>query len=242
MKAHLVLVILLVSSIYASSPCNRNSDPSCWVYGNHYDSTAYDFCAIGSVGCMRSSAEPIDVTQENDEVYNYLLSMNPEDINTVIIPGETPNDTPIPVRMSEEEHIRVQRAFEFWKNLTNGIIIVSGGNAHPRNPPTPYNEAYQMKTVLNTEYGVPNSRIVVEPYAQHSTTNLRNAGRFMLQMELKNATIVTGLGQSFYFGHGWVSSFDERCLRELGYLVGELKAITDSETVFEPSENCWTVG
>mmetsp|Transcript_14264 Transcript_14264/g.19887 ORF Transcript_14264/g.19887 Transcript_14264/m.19887 type:complete len:103 (-) Transcript_14264:435-743(-) len=71
MKAHLVLVILLVSSIYASSPCNRNSDPSCWVYGNHYDSTAYDFCAIGSVGCMRSSAEPIDVTQENDEVYNY---------------------------------------------------------------------------------------------------------------------------------------------------------------------------
>jgi vancomycin permeability regulator SanA len=64
-------------------------------------------------------------------------------------------------------------------------------DAHPDNPRTPYNEAFQMKQILTRELGIPQGRIIIDSYALHSTTNLRNVARLMLQLGIQNATVVS---------------------------------------------------
>jgi hypothetical protein len=74
--------------------------------------------------------------------------------------------------------------------------------------------------ILNREYGIPIDRIIIDSYAQHSTTNLRNAARFMMKMGLKKSIIVTDHLQSFYYSHDVLSTFRRRCRKELGYACG----------------------
>lgn len=231
---------------FSNVTCDRSSDFSCWVYGNHYRNTASDLCALGSSGCLWKAPELINVTAENYETQKWMLSMDPKRIVAYIIPGETPNDTPQPIRMYQDEHDRLEVTASLFKDTVSkygdvAIIIPSGGNAHPRDPLTPYNEAYQMKQILNREYGIPTSRIIIDSYAQHSTTNLRNTGRFMMQMGIDNATIVADYSQSFYFAHDWLY-FRERCEKELGYVVGYLDYISLLTTFFQPFSDCWRKG
>jgi len=244
----LLFFILLVSSIPKDTPCNKNSDPSCWVYGNHFRNTAYDICAIGSIGCLWSDPEPINITAENLDTQKWLLTQDPNKIRVFIIPGHTDINTIIPIRMSEDEHDNLHLTAALYNEVINkygdlAVIVPSGGNAHPRSPKlTPYNEAFQMKQILFGEYGIPRSRIIIDSYSQHSTTNLRNVARFMMQFGLQNATIVSDYLQSFYFAHDWISTFYSRCLNELGYIVGDLEAITLRTTFFSPSDACWKKG
>src|SRR5204863_1603320 len=108
--------------------------------------------------------------------------------------------------------------------------IVSGGAVHG-----PANEAVLMRETL-LDLGVAADRILVEPCARHTTTNLRNAARIMLAHRLRTAYVVAAdrpgggardwLGrlrlQSFYVGFPRLSTFHLRCRRNLGYLVGDL--------------------
>jgi len=253
MKVKLLIVVWLGCFLWVSAKpmdtsCTRNSDPSCWVYGNHYLNTAYDICAIGSQGCLWSSAEPINITSENIDTQNWLLTKDPSTIQVFIIPGHTDVNTIIPIRMSDDTHDNLRLTTALYKDVIKkygdvAVIIPSGGNAHPRNPKlTPFNEAYQMKQMLFWEYGISRSRIIVDSYSQHSTTNLRNVARLMLQFGLKNATIVTDYLQSFYFAHDQLSTFYSRCIKELGYIVGDLESITLRTTYFAPSQACWKKG
>ncbi len=105
------------------------------------------------------------------------------------MPGETPIHTDEPVQMFWEERRRVEMAAKALKELDAGVILVSGGNVHPDH--TPYNEAYEMKTLLVKEYGVPADRVIIDPYARHSTTNLRNAGRFILAYNVGGPSLNT---------------------------------------------------
>jgi len=245
-----VFIIQFLSLIHSQTndlPCDRKSDVSCWVYGNHYQKTAYDICALGTPSCLWSDPEPINITSENLRTHQWLLSMDPSKIIVFITPGETDLYTDIPIRMSDDEHERVHMTAILYQQTVSkygdiAVIIPAGGNAHPSDPRTMYNEAYQMKQILFREYGVNPERIIIDPYAQHSTTNLRNVGRYMMQMGIKNATIVTDYSQSFYYGHDWLSTFYLRCLDELGYIVGDLEAITLTTTYFSPSTDCWRKG
>ena len=59
------------------------------------------------------------------------------------------------------------------------FIIVSGGRVHPYH--TPYNEAFEMKKYLMDVWQIPESAIIIEPHARHTTTNFRNAARIMFR-------------------------------------------------------------
>src|SRR6185503_8834544 len=94
--------------------------------------------------------------------------------------------------------------------------------------------------------GMKEERVIVEARARHSTTNLRNAGRVMLEHGIRAALITTlggGLfgsdlfGQDFYFANPILSTFYARCERELGYRVGELNDAGDAHVEFVPSES-----
>jgi hypothetical protein len=92
-----------------------------------------------------------------------------------------------------------------------------------------------MKRHLIAKLSVPEEQVVLEPFARHSTTNLRNAGRFLRAHGIRAAVVVTTPFQSFYFGAAQVSGFDRRCLDELGYSLGELIRLTPTRTRFVPA-------
>jgi hypothetical protein len=128
---------------------------------------------------------------------------------------------------------RLAEAVRVFRETGAVAILVTGGNVHP--PDTPYNEALGMKRHLVGELAVPADRVVLEPYARHTTTNLRNAGRFMEAHGIEWGIVVTDLLQSFYIGRPAISGFEQRCREELGYSLGELVRAGPLRTRFRPS-------
>lgn len=108
-------------------------------------------------------------------------------------------------------------------------VIVSGGAVHSAD-----NEAVLMRQWL-VERGVDGGRVLVEPCARHTTTNLRNAGRLVLAAGAGEALVVTSGAQTFYLAFPWRSSFHARCLVELGYRVGALDWLGPMHVAFRPS-------
>lgn len=57
-----------------------------------------------------------------------------------------------------------------WRQGLAPLIIVSGGHVHPNR--TPYSEAVEMKRELITRYGIPETAVVIAPYAHRSCSNM----------------------------------------------------------------------
>jgi hypothetical protein len=153
----------------------------------------------------------------------------------VVVPGFTPLDAKDPVRMHPEQRKRLEVAKRDFETGKAPFILVSGGNVHPDG--TPYNEALEMKAEL-IRMGVPADRIIVDAQARHSTTNLRNAGRYMLEHGMSKALVASSGSQDFYFSHPWISTFHLRCMSELGYRVGKLSDAGDrNHSEFRPDSD-----
>ncbi len=77
--------------------------------------------------------------------------------------------------------------------------------------------------------------IIVDPHARHTTTNFRNASRYIIRYGLtlcKPALMVTSVNQADYIMD---PRFDERNLKELKYLPYENKTrVKQHEIVFYP--------
>jgi hypothetical protein len=150
----------------------------------------------------------------------------------LIVPGYTPRFRARP-GLPRKAIERLELALADLNAGLAPAIIVSGGTVH-----TDENEAVLMRAWL-LERGVDPARVVLEPCARHTTTNLRNAGRILLSHGASEAVVVTSDGrffeQSYYVGFPWLSSFHLRCLAELGYRVGELEWIAPHHIRFRPS-------
>jgi hypothetical protein len=139
---------------------------------------------------------------------------------------------------------RLERALADLEAGLAPVVIVSGGAVH-----SPDNEAVLMREWL-LDHGVDAGRILVEPCARHTTTNLRNAGRMVLKRGHAEALVVSSdlpswrpsragwrfAEQSYYLGFPWISSFHLRCLMELGYRVGDLDWLEPMHIRFTPSQ------
>lgn len=118
------------------------------------------------------------------------------------------------------------------------FIIVSGGFVHPFH--TKYCEALEMKRYLMEKLHIPESAILIEPQARHTTTNLRNVNRLMYRYSIpanKPSVFVSTKSQI-----DWVmdqlpnQNFDNRCLLELGYLpYRDKKRLSDEDMIFFPT-------
>ena len=171
--------------------------------------------------------DPISI-YENSKIVNGVVDSFKDWDNyrfgLIIVPGYTPpgDATKRPIRMHPTEKDRLIKAKEFFdKKDIAPFIYVSGGAVYPEG--TPCFEGVEMKHEL-LHMGMPEERIIVDAAAQHSTTNIRNAGRYMFKHNiLKRAFIVTSYLQDFYFSHPDRSSFHKRSENELGYQVGNLR-------------------
>ncbi|MBY9065213.1 YdcF family protein [Sphingomonas yunnanensis] len=136
----------------------------------------------------------------------------------LIVTGVGPEVPDMPLSPGGQYHVRL--AAERYAVGDAALIIVSGGRAHPRS--TRFTEAVEMRRALIERYGVPAEAIVLEAYARHTTTNLRDATRELAALGApldRPALIVCNPEQSRYIEG---AAFAERNRRELGYLPGTI--------------------
>lgn len=160
--------------------------------------------------------------------------------DALIVLGYTPLQAEQPTGVDEQPvaQQRLQLALHLYRHAMAPVLIVTGGAVHPAG--TPINEALSMRAYL-LQNGLTARQVLIEPYARHTTTNLRNAGRILRRAGRRRGLVISGFesplfGQDFYLSHPLLSTFTERCRRELGYSVGELSPYGDNQTVFVPSE------
>jgi len=125
---------------------------------------------------------------------------------------------------AESLGVMLERTLRASDSLAAGVAplaIVSGGAVHSRAV-----EAFEMLYLLQCVPGRVAENVIVEPCAQHTHTNLRDAGRWLVAMGGRVAYLVTDEGlQASYFqdysGFELIGgSIDQRSLRDWGYVIG----------------------
>ncbi|HEX2570938.1 MAG TPA: ElyC/SanA/YdcF family protein [Polyangia bacterium] len=140
-------------------------------------------------------------------------------------------------RVSDEFRARLDDAWSLLEAGAVRFILVSGGAVDPEQPR--YVESERGREYLLATYaarwpeGDLADRVLVDPLALHSTTNVRNADKLSVDLGLNRSLVVTTMPtgsplsaadyatQGFYFLFHKVSAFDARCQDELGYALGE---------------------
>lgn len=132
----------------------------------------------------------------------------------IIVPGIGPSDRDTPLARMGHTHCAL--AAQAYKDGKAPFILVSGGYVHPAQ--TRYSEAIEMKRALIDEFHIPESAILVDPHARHTTTNMRNAAREIFRYNIptdRPAVVVSDAGQLAYIA---AKSLSDRCIREMGYV------------------------
>lgn len=152
--------------------------------------------------------------------------------SAIILTGVGPEVEGMPLSPFGKYHLRLAAARFAQGDIP--FIIVTGGRAHPR--ATRFTEAEEMRRELIDRYAIPADAIVIEPYARHTTTNLRNATRLLMAMGApldRDTLIVCNPVQSAMIES---PDFVQRNLRELGYEPGKIgQRLSPTELLFRPS-------
>ncbi len=175
--------------------------------------------------------EPLELG-ENKTAIRHLKTIKWSDYqySFILVLGSGPSDS---ARLSAVGAQRSDVAAQLFRQRKAPLIIVSGGHVHPMQ--TPYCEAIEMKKYLIEKYKIPEARILVEPYARHTTTNFRNAARLAFRYRIPTArALVTSSEDHIASVTG--DQFRTRNLSELGYFPMEfIRRISAVEAEFKSS-------
>jgi hypothetical protein len=175
--------------------------------------------------------EPLELG-ENKAALEHLKTIKWSDYqySFILVLGSGPSDS---ARLSAIGAQRSDVGAQLFLQHKAPLIIVSGGHVHPMQ--TPYCEAIEMKKYLIEKYKIPETRILVEPYARHTTTNFRNAARLAFRYRIPTAlALVTSSEDHIASVTG--DQFRTRNLNELGYFPVEfIRRISAVEAEFKPS-------
>jgi hypothetical protein len=156
----------------------------------------------------------------------------------IIVPGVGPENLSIP--LSARGKLNVRMAAERFADGEAPFVILSGASVHPRG--SGFVEAVEMRKALIERFGVPADSVVIEPYARHTTTNLRNVTRRLIAMAApldRDALIITNTEQSRAIES---PKFSARNQAELGYVPGAIGArLSPNELTFRPSSKSMRV-
>lgn len=151
--------------------------------------------------------------------------------SVIVVPGAGPGDPD--TALSAAGRRRTELAAEAYHAGKAPFVLVSGGYVHPSQ--TRFSEAIEMKKALLADYHVPESAILVDPHARHTTTNMRNAVREMYRYQMpmnKPALVISDAAQIGYIAG---QPFADRCLKEMGYLPYRIvDRPSDTSLVFLP--------
>jgi hypothetical protein len=128
--------------------------------------------------------------------------------------------------------LRTRRVADALRAGIAPLAIVSGGTEHSRMV-----EAFAMQFLLQCEVGVRSDRVMVEACAEHTHTNFRNSGRWLVAMRARAAYVVTDDGIQGEYLNDWTGfepffgSLDQRSLRDWGYVMGSWRRAADGPNV-----------
>lgn len=141
-------------------------------------------------------------------------------------------------KLSPKSMLRCRNAARNYLAKLVPFIIVSGGRVHPYK--TEYIEALEMKKYLMHVLNIPESSIIIEPHARHTTTNMRNVGRMLF--DYKFPTDQFAVINSHEENLNMVMRMANRCKKELGYVPYELGNRVNIELLeFKPTIDVYTV-
>jgi hypothetical protein len=174
--------------------------------------------------------EPL-LTGENKAAYQNIkaIAFKNYAYSCIVVPGDGPMIKDIPLAPTSK--MRCAMAAERFRQKSAPLIILSGGYCHPFQ--TKYSEAVEMKKYLVTEFNIPEAAIIIDPYARHTTTNFRNAGRCIIRYGLPLNKPAIFLSSADHIEYAMDARFDQRNIKELGYLPYQNKTrLSDHEIVF----------
>ena len=163
--------------------------------------------------------EPLQLG-ENAAAYTRIRTIKWADYpyTVALVPGNGLTD-----EMERENHALnpngkqiIEIAARRYHDRKVALIIVSGGYVHPKH--TRFAEAIEMKRSLIRDFGVPEDAILVDPHARHTTTNVRNAARLMFRYGIPTDRPALITTHQYHLDSIESPAFDERNVRELGYL------------------------
>ena len=159
--------------------------------------------------------EPME-TGENAAAYRRVrtIQWSRYPYTAIVVPGSG-NDRP-GVHLSPAGKLRDEIAVQRFRGGKAPFLLVSGGYVHPSQ--TEFCEAIEMKRDLMTRFGIPESAILVDPHARHTTTNMRNAARILYRYGFpfgRKVLVTSDLAQSQSIES---PQFAKRCMDELGYM------------------------
>jgi uncharacterized SAM-binding protein YcdF (DUF218 family) len=132
----------------------------------------------------------------------------------ILVPGAGPGDRE--TALAADGHERVRMAVEAYHHGDAPFILVSGGYVHPSQ--TRFAEAVEMKRSLMDEFHVPESAIIEDPHARHTTTNMRNAAREIYRYGIPMDHPALVISDARQEARITSAAFADRCLREMGYV------------------------
>lgn len=166
----------------------------------------------------KAAADQIKITKWGAYPYSMIL-----------VPGAGAED--LLTNITPEGMIRCRLAAQQYFKHAAPFIMVSGGAVHPYK--TKYCEAEEMKKFLMQTLHVPESAILIEPHARHTTTNMRNGARIMFRYGMpmnKPAVVITDRSQT-----NGIINMAARCIKELKYVPYKLgNHISETEIEFYP--------
>ena len=101
------------------------------------------------------------------------------------------------------------------------VVSFSGGAIH-----SAVTEAFLLDYIATCRLAVPQDRVLLDPCADHTHTNVRNTGRLVVALGARTAYLVTDDGLQSGYLQEWTAfdliggSIDQRSLRDWGYVAG----------------------
>lgn len=157
--------------------------------------------------------EPMSVT--NEGAYKQIKKTNWDKFpyTAMLILGASPSGSET---ISESGKSRCRIGADLYHKGMAPFIIVSGGHVRPVG--TKYAEAVEMKRYLVDELKIPAWAVMVDPYARHTTTNVRNAVRIALRSGIPVTKRMMCVSDVMHLAYVASPMFTQRCTTELGYM------------------------
>lgn len=134
--------------------------------------------------------------------------------SAILVLGEGPEFEGLPI--SPYGKLRCNMAAELYKKRQAPFIIVSGGYVHPFQ--TKFCEAIGMRDYLVNECRIPADRIIIDPHARHTTTNLRNTNRIIFRTGIPTDKRVLCVSSRSHIDYVFNERFSVRCLAEVAHI------------------------
>ena len=176
--------------------------------------------------------EPLEAGENRASLEN-LRNINWSDYpySFILVLGSGPGDSS---RLSVIGAKRAAVGAQLFLQHKAPLIIMSGGHVHPLQ--TPYCEAIEMKKYVMEKFKIPESGILIEPHARHTTTNFRNGSRLALRYRLPTDMKALVTSSEDHIAYSTSEEFHTRCLNEFGYFPIEfITRVSPTEAEFKPS-------